>query len=179
SHWTFPRGPGTVWLWEAATGKELATLTGTPASGIRNARFAPDGERVLLSRGDFRQQVGLHLWDPRNGREELFLDTKQDVNTEPVSAWALSPDGRRVLLRFRRTLLLADARTGAALRRVEVETLTMRRVGFSPDGRLGFCCGGASQGGRPRDWFFHPLHLGNRRGVWGIPSPGGRPTRGA
>src|SRR5262249_53956738 len=125
-HCEFPGGPGKVWLWDTATGEPIANLEGTAASPLRAALFFPDRQQVLLNRGTFGQQreSAVHLWDPQPGKDQLYLDTKQDVNCEPISCMALSADGERLVVRVKKDLLLVETRTGKVLRQIDLPTLT-------------------------------------------------------
>jgi WD40 repeat protein len=53
-------------VWDAATGEELHTLTGSTI-GFYCVRFSPDGRRLVTS-GD-----GIRLWDLTTGQEALRL----------------------------------------------------------------------------------------------------------
>ena len=111
-----------IWLYDAATHRELALLPALPA---RNLAFSPDGT-TLASCGSHKDKV--RLWDVETGHQVAALD----VTAETV---AFSPDGRT----------LASAFTGVELWDVETRILKaaiseaglwgIRSVAFSPDGR--------------------------------------------
>jgi WD40 repeat protein len=72
-------------LWDAATGRELRTLTGHTAN-IRATTFSPDS-RLLASSG---YDALVKLWDTATGREIMTLNGHSlNVNT-----LAFSPDGK-------------------------------------------------------------------------------------
>ena len=111
-----------IWLYDAATHRELALLPALPAGDLA---FSPDGT-TLASCGDHKDKV--RLWDVETGHQMAALD----VTAQTV---AFSPDGKT----------LASGYTGIELWDVETTTLKaviseaglwgIRSVAFSPDGR--------------------------------------------
>ncbi len=111
-----------IWLYDAATYRELALLPARPA---RDLAFSPDGT-TLASCGSHKDKV--RLWDVETGHQIVALE----VTAESV---AFSPDGST----------LASASTGIELWDVETATLRaaiseaglwgIRSVAFSPDGK--------------------------------------------
>jgi hypothetical protein len=81
-------GDNTARLWEADTGKLLATFQGH-AGGINSAVFSPDGRRVLTASWDRTAR----LWEADTGK---LLATFQG-HTDTVLSALFSPDGRRAL----------------------------------------------------------------------------------
>jgi WD40 repeat protein len=75
-----------VYLWEQATGKELARLSGHKGAVLCLA-FSPDG-RLLVSGSHDRTTL---VWDTRTGK--LLQTLRWDVAGRPV-ALAFTPDGR-------------------------------------------------------------------------------------
>jgi WD40 repeat protein len=81
--------PGPVQLWDIASGHKL--LEFTPDERIDNARFLPDGKRILTTSGG--QKHPIQIWDTKTGQRLLAL------NECPVSFLSgqipsFSPDGR-------------------------------------------------------------------------------------
>ena len=74
----------TVRLWEVATGKVLAVLTGHKA-GVMNGIFSPDG-RTLVTGSDDRT---LRFWNVATRREVASIQ----LDYSPYS-FAFSPDGQ-------------------------------------------------------------------------------------
>ena len=78
----------TARLWDAATGKTVATLEGH-TDVVRAVAFSPDGTRVLTGSEDHTAR----LWDAATGKTVATLEG----HTGAVWAVAFSPDGARVL----------------------------------------------------------------------------------
>ena len=81
-------GDKTARLWEAESGKLLATFQGHTGP-VTSAVFSPDGRRVLTASGDKTAR----LWEAESGK---LLATFQG-HTGAVWSAVFSPDGRRVL----------------------------------------------------------------------------------
>ena len=107
----------TIKLWDVATGREIATLTGYSVA------FSPDGKTLAFGSGDDT----IKLWDVATGRE---------IATLTGYSLVFSPDGRTLAsLGGSNTIKLWDVAT-----RREIATLTghsfgVNSVAFSPDGR--------------------------------------------
>jgi hypothetical protein len=74
-----------VKLWEAATGKLLATLQGH-AGGIYSVAWSPDGKTLASGPGDNT----VKLWEAATGK----LLTSLEGHTDTVNSVAWSPDGK-------------------------------------------------------------------------------------
>jgi WD40 repeat protein/tRNA A-37 threonylcarbamoyl transferase component Bud32 len=129
-------GQGGCRLWDAATGKVLATLT-----AARVARFSPDGKRLVTA-----EQTG-RIWNADTGKQLLVLGGK---NPPPIYDAVFSPDGKQVLTRAsgpgvsqtdsnQVTAFLWDAETGEqllALKDSDKRFLgNCSAIGFRNDGR--------------------------------------------
>ena len=77
----------TIKLWDAATGKEIQTLTGH-TSYVRSVAFSPDGKTIAS--GSWDQTI--KLWDATTGKEIQTLSG----HTDDVSSVAFSPDGKTI-----------------------------------------------------------------------------------
>jgi WD40 repeat protein len=80
-------GDKNVKIWEAATGRELRTLTGHTFI-VSSVAYSPDGRRLASASWDQTVKV----WDSADGKE---LRTFKG-HTEAVAAVAFSPDGKRL-----------------------------------------------------------------------------------
>jgi WD40 repeat protein len=119
---------GTARLWEAATGKEIATLR--HASWVYAVAFSPDGRTALTG----SQDGTARLWDAASGQERVILR-----HAFYVGAVAYSPDGRTVLTESSNwdrtgTARLWDATTGKELHTFR-HAASVRALAFSPNGR--------------------------------------------
>lgn len=76
---------GTIRIWDAQTGAEIATLTGHTAP-IVSVAFNPDGTK--LASGSYDSSI--KIWDPRSGEELRTLDE----HTATVRSVAFSPNGQ-------------------------------------------------------------------------------------
>jgi WD40 repeat protein len=104
-----------AWLWDAATGKELARLT--HEDNINASDFSPDGAKIVTASGS-----AARLWDAAGGRELARL-----AHENWVSAAAFSPDGGRIVTASgdpfggKGEARLWDAATGKELARIAHE----------------------------------------------------------
>jgi WD40 repeat protein len=144
---------GTLRLWDVEAGKELrtwkvpteeVTRTLTDPAGVTKVikrayltvfslAFTPDAKTLLAAGGS-----KLHRWEVATGKELLPFQAKEAAARPPSYTHALSPDGRTLLTGSsgrRQEVILVDATTGKALRRLEGIRGTPRHPGFSPDGR--------------------------------------------
>jgi WD40 repeat protein len=80
------RQPGQIKIWEAASGKELRTISRGHQAGITCLAFGPGGKLLLASGGT---DLTVRFWDARSGHE-LRPPLKQ---AQPVMSLAFSPDG--------------------------------------------------------------------------------------
>lgn len=128
-------------LWDAATGRELFTLTGHRKS-IRDLAFSPDN-KLLASAG---QDAEVKLWSVTTGTEIKTLS----AHSGGVSAIAFSADGKKLASGSQdRMILIWDIAAGES----EVAYLGhqewVNAVGFSPDGKR---LASGSEDGEVRIW---------------------------
>jgi WD40 repeat protein len=131
---------GDVWVWDAQTGVELATLNGHSWAVVGLA-FSPDSSRLVScasnpsgwGRYDQGKPCEVKVWDAGNG-EELFALVGHNSFVDSV---AYSPDGKRLATLSRdNTLKLWDAQTGRELVSLPVQVTGVTSiVAFSPDGK--------------------------------------------
>jgi hypothetical protein len=84
-----PFGPSRmdhVYIWDAATGRAIATLTAGPRPGAANAAFAPDGRTFATASADGT----IRLWEVATWQVRIELRGHRDR----ITALAFGPDGR-------------------------------------------------------------------------------------
>jgi WD40 repeat protein/uncharacterized caspase-like protein len=105
---------GTVKLWDVQTGALIKTLlTGKEQRGINVVEFSPNGQKLFAGTDDNK----IHIWDSASGKELKILR----MLVGPVTAMAISPDGRRIAAGSYGQLLVKqwDIETGKELQRLE------------------------------------------------------------
>jgi hypothetical protein len=123
---------GTVRLWDAESGAEVAVLQ--PNAGrIGGAAFAPDGKRVAIAVGDATARI----WDVSSGRELVVLKGhKYEVNSV-----AFDREGKRVVTASGggpedgdNTARIFDAESGRELAVLTGHDNVVKGAAFSPSG---------------------------------------------
>ena len=118
----------TARLWDAATGKPVATLAGHD-NAVGAVAFSPDGKLVLTGSED----KSARLWDAATGKPVATLAG----HTSDVPAVAFSPDGKLVLTGSKdNTARLWDAATGTPVATLAGHDGGIGAVAFSLDGKL-------------------------------------------
>ena len=118
---------GTAKLWDAATCREIGTLTGHMYL-VNSACFSPDGKTVVTASGKIAK-----LWDAATCRERGTLTGHADN----VNSACFSPDGKTVLTASDdRTAKLWDAATCRELGTLTGHIWTVNSACFSPDGKM-------------------------------------------
>jgi WD40 repeat protein/serine/threonine protein kinase len=112
----------TARIWEAATGRELATLS--QDGRVNVVSFSPDS-RMLLTAGEDAARV----WDTTSGRLLARLE-----QSGPVTEASFDAEGRRVLtIGANGEALLSEAASGKHILRLERSGF--RSASFNPDGK--------------------------------------------
>jgi WD40 repeat protein len=132
--------PGTITIWDAATGDVIRSWPGHKL-GTTCVAFSPDGMRLASAAGErYDDQPGeVKLWDPATGHPLLCLHG----STFPIWSVAFSPDGRRLAGASGGSsggkpageVLVWDLESGARVLRLRGHKGVVRSVAFRPDGR--------------------------------------------
>ena len=116
-----------IWLYDTATGQEVALLTGH-SSWVLSVAFSPDSRTLASGSSD----ETIRLWDAVTGAEQRTLTGHSDW----VWSVAFSPDGRTIASGSRDgTIRLWDAGMGEEKRTLMGHSGGVLSVAFSPDGR--------------------------------------------
>ncbi|HEV3262748.1 MAG TPA: sigma-70 family RNA polymerase sigma factor [Gemmataceae bacterium] len=135
---------GRVFVWDAATGKELRRLQIPKPNGLIRPRVGPidfsaDGTVLAVASSD-----GIVLWDIRTGKQRRQFETSvADFREAYDGRIRFSPDGKTLAVAgssFKRGLggevALVDAATGKELRHFGGINAAIYGLAFSPDGKL-------------------------------------------
>jgi len=118
-----------VKLYEAATGKELATLGGHTDRVNPNSEFSPDGSLLATCSYDHT----IRLWDAARRQVRLVLRGHSDC----VPGVAFSPDGKLLAsASWDHTVRLWDVASGREHAVLSGHTDKVDSVAFAPDGKL-------------------------------------------
>jgi len=126
--------PGTLQLWDVATGKEQASFT-AHARTVMCIRFSPNGQ-VLATGGSIGNspEGEVKLWDPLTTKLKTTLVNSSDA----FHSLAFSPDGKMLAggNMLEKHIKLWDLATGAEAFQLQVPAPGMGdRIVFSPDGK--------------------------------------------
>jgi serine/threonine protein kinase len=117
----------TARLWDVATGRTTATLTGNINSGVSSVAFSPDGKTLATGSDDST----VLLWDVATGRTTTTL-----THTHWVTSVAFSPDGKTLATgSYDKTARLWDVAAGRTTATLTGHTGSVFSVAFSPDGK--------------------------------------------
>ena len=122
--------PGSVKVWDAATGREKATLAADPA--MRYEVRPAGASALVLGWTDH----SLSCWSHIDGKLERLLTTKADAKNQSL-AWAAAPDGKSLAVAIgpdgdKRLLKVWDLATGAERFSKEVDGVPLA---FTTDGQ--------------------------------------------
>ena len=131
-------GSGSIFLWNAVTGKfkDELVFSGAPTS----LAFSPDGYTLacgyVFEWGGFDTATGVDLWDVATGARKPKLSLRQfDTRFDIIRSVAYSPDNRTVAGGGDRDIYIWDALTRAPKHILEGHTDVVNSITFSPDGR--------------------------------------------
>jgi WD40 repeat protein len=137
---------GTVKIWDARSGAELATLWGHgDTEEVFAVSYSPDGTRIATG-----TRFGVKVWDARSGTEIATLRG----HTHRVNSVSYSPDGSRLASASNdKTVKLWDGRSGAEIATLRGHTEGVNAVSYSPDGmRLASAGGDENKPGEVKVW---------------------------
>jgi WD40 repeat protein/class 3 adenylate cyclase len=125
-----PGAPGTVGIWEVATGRRVGEPLAIGSEDVEAAIFANGGQTLIAS----DDAGSVSLVDIATGRP---IRPPLSVGEEPAAALALSPDGRLLAAAsFAGSVFLWDVETGAPYGPpLTADTSPVSGVAFSPDGQ--------------------------------------------
>jgi WD40 repeat protein len=124
-------GFGGVWLWDAATGRQLRRM-GNELANVTGLAFSPDGQTLVSRHADNT----LRLWDVKTGRALSSVPSpKADEVHARARPFAFSRDGATLVLGQPGGLLLWDVKTGREIRLGAGHREPIRQVAFAADGR--------------------------------------------
>jgi WD40 repeat protein/energy-coupling factor transporter ATP-binding protein EcfA2 len=125
-----PGAPGTVGIWEVATGRRVGKPLAIGSADVEEAIFA-DGGRALIASDD---SGDVSVVDAHTGRA---LRRPWSVGDTPAGALSLSPDGRLLAAAsYAGPVYVWDVRSGVPYGApLQAGTSPVNDVAFSPDGR--------------------------------------------
>ena len=117
-----------VYLWDVASGKTLATLSGHKHE-VMVVRFTPDGKQIVSASWD----KTVRIWEA----DSQTLIRTLSGHSGGVSALAISPDGNVIASGSEdQTIRLWNRSTGALIRTLAKDIGRVRSLNFGADGRL-------------------------------------------
>ena len=121
-------------LWDAATGEKLHSFENhSHHENVRSLTISADGRRALSVSDD-----RAILWDMASGRQLNEIAGEPSTTGHP-SGWsravALSPDGKRILVRQKSDPIVLDAASGDTLRRFGADSDYVTKVAVTADSR--------------------------------------------
>jgi WD40 repeat protein len=130
--------PNTIWLWNVATGQEIAALEGHTHQ-VSALSFSSDGQRLVSGDSDGT----IRLWDAASGKQvRLWRAAAGGLRYSPVrslrypiGALALAPDGKTLASTGGDTIRLWEVLTGQRIRTFSGHCGDTQSLAFAPDGK--------------------------------------------
>ena len=120
-----------VRLFDSATGKPLATLSGH-ADYVRSIAFSPDGKMLAAAGGPPQRGGEIKIWDMQTQQPLKTLNGHKDC----IYSVAWSPDGKLLASgSYDKMVKLWDAATGQEVKNLQDHIDAVFAVAFSPDGK--------------------------------------------
>jgi RNA polymerase sigma factor (sigma-70 family) len=120
-------GPGSVGMWDVATGKQIRLMQGH-RDEVTGVAFSPDGRMLASSSKD----KSVNLWDMTTGQQLLSIKKHDDS----VAAVAFSSNGTTVASASDdKTIRLWDVKEGKQLHELAGHAGAVHAIAFSPDGK--------------------------------------------
>lgn len=119
---------GTIYLWDATTGKALGEWK-TPGAFSGALAFSPDGKELASA----HQSGVIRLWNVRTRRELRLFRTAKD--NEFISSLVFSADGK-LLAAQGGDICLWDTATGRIAKTLPCNSYGRSNLAFSPDGKI-------------------------------------------
>ena len=127
-HILIAKNDGNALIWDAATGKLVATLAGTRLRGVRTAAYSPDGKRILTGDDDGVAR----LWDAETG---VLLRAMQAA-AKSLRVTIFNHDGTSILTAgLDNSPAVWDGATGDPKFRLVGHSQGIEGAAFSRDGR--------------------------------------------
>ncbi len=137
--WLAAGGAGFVKVWEMPSGSERAAV---PVSADKKFRarplFSPDGKWLAFRTGGANQASKVIVWDLAQAREHTVIPGhagamrfSPDSKTLALETWNTQPERPSA-----GTIHLWDLETGKEKAGLETKPAPLRRLAFSPDGRI-------------------------------------------
>lgn len=118
-----------IWIYDAATAREVDLLNGGQPTLVRSVAYSPDGTLIAAGTRDGTVQ----LWEVNRGR--LLVPLRLPSSWREVDALAFSPDGRIVASGSHDEIQLWDVENQRHLKTLKGHKGRIFSLAFSPDGK--------------------------------------------
>jgi hypothetical protein len=123
---------GFVIVWDVSSGKSIRRIrtssTNAERPDIKFALLSDDGQKVFFAVG---KELRMAVVGDDTPVSVLYTDRK-----DPISAAALSPDGRELLFSAGQYLIVLDISSGKVVREYNTGTCEISSLSYSADGKL-------------------------------------------